>query len=67
MKRLERFKPKTVPSPETPETPPAKPESPSLSNQHAASSPSAKTGTKSREERMRELKAELEAEMASSE
>lgn len=57
---MERF-PKP-PSQVTPETPLATEESTSLSNQHAASSPSGRARTKSREERMKELKEQLEAE-----
>lgn len=51
----------------TPATPTATPngeESTSLSNQHAASSPSGPPRTKSREDVMKEIRAELEAEVA---
>ncbi len=65
---LERLTPKkTATSQATPETPAAKPESPSLSNQHAASSTSARVGTETREERLRRLKEELEAEASATE
>lgn len=60
---MERF-PKPAPSQATPETPLATEESTSLSNQHAAASSSTRARTPSREERMRELKAQLEAEAA---
>lgn len=63
---IERFKPKTQAASEqvTPSTPAANSGSPSLSNQHASSSPSSIARTESREERIRRLKEELEAEAA---
>lgn len=64
---LERLNPKKPPPQATPSTPPATPESPSLSNQHASSSSSAKVGTESVEDRMRKLKEELEAEASATE
>lgn len=67
MSLMERLKPKSAPSQVTPATPPANLESTSLSNQHAANSPSGISRTKSREERMKELKEQLEAEAATSE
>lgn len=66
MSLIERLKPKASPAPSqaTPPTPPATEESTSLSNQHAASSPSARTSTETREERVKRLKEELLAEEA---
>lgn len=63
---LSRFKPRTQ-SQVTPSTPLATEESTSLSNQHAQTSTSARPGNESREERVKRLKAELEAETATSE
>ena len=65
---IERVRPKaSAASQGSLSTPSANEESTSLSNQHAASSPSARAGNESREERMKRLKAELEAEPATSE
>lgn len=61
---MSRLGPKTqvAPSQATPSTPQASEESTSLSNHHASSSSSATPRTESREERMKRLKEELEAE-----
>lgn len=67
MSLLEAHSKRSAPSQATPQTPPAIEESTSLSNHHAASSSSSLTRTESREERMRKLKAELEAEQATDE
>jgi hypothetical protein len=64
---IERFKPKTQAASEqvTPSTPAATSESPSLSNQHASSSPSSRSGAYDRAAEVKRLKEELEAETAS--
>lgn len=63
---LERFKPKEA-SQVTPETSAQDAGSPSISNQHAAKVSTGSSRKKSREERLKELTAQLEAEQASTE